>query len=146
MTRDEMLVKLMHTDTGKTNTPNDDQKAFLARLVDEILLPLQEGIGDFTITSGFRSQEVVDALTQAGHPTAKNHSEHMDGRAADLQPHSVDLEDAFIWVKNQHGFDFGQLIQEQDIHGVKWLHVSLTRDNKPNRMCMTYDNGSYRIA
>jgi hypothetical protein len=62
------------------NTPDSVKQANLARLVKEVLEPLYERVGPFTIDSAFRNEAVNKAVGGSAY------SFHVEGKAADLVP------------------------------------------------------------
>lgn len=86
----------------------------LRRLCDNILEPLRKHTKEpVIISSGYRSPQLNRAIGGA------RQSDHMTGKAADIQTKNLDL--AFGWIKNN--FKFKQLILEQSGYK-RWIHVS----------------------
>ena len=77
-TLDEFTHSQMAIERGILNEPDAEQREAIGQLVDHLLQPLRERIGEaIAITSGFRNQEVNRLV--GGVPT----SQHTKGEAAD---------------------------------------------------------------
>lgn len=103
------------------NTPNEEQKANLEALVDNVLDPLRELFGrPIMVSSGFRSKDLNAAIGGA-----KN-SQHMKGEAADIYTGTkAGNKELFDLIVKYLPYD--QLINEKDY---SWVHVSYRRDGK----------------
>lgn len=109
---------------GVNNTPNDAQRANLERLCVVLLEPIRALLGvPLQIDSGYRSAVINTLVGGAAH------SAHLDGRAADVIPLGMSLEQAFQSIRSS-SLPFDQLIIECGI----WLHVSIPPVNgQPRR-------------
>jgi len=106
--------ELTVTNTGLPNVPNEEQKTNLTLLVDNVLGPLRELLGQpITVDSAFRSPEVNKKVGGA------KTSQHLSGQAADIV--CFDNEKLFNLIKDN--FPFDQLINE---YNFKWIHVSFS--------------------
>jgi len=106
------LQELTHTNTGIDNTPNENQKANLKLLCENVLQPVRELYGKpIKVNSGFRSWSVNNAVG------GKIHSQHRTGEAADIS--CKDNKKLFELIKDNCKFD--QLINEKNY---SWIHVS----------------------
>lgn len=133
------LEELCATETGEDNIPDEAQKEKLFYLANLVLQPIRNTWGRIHINSGFRSELVNKKI--GGSPT----SQHMRGEAADIVPLDASIDDVFAWCREN--LVFGQLILESIIFNgadVRWIHISLPRQNKPNMHVMAYNNGTYR--
>lgn len=103
------------------NTPNEEQKANLEALVDNVLDPLRELFGKpIMVSSGFRSKDLNAAIGGA-----KN-SQHMRGEAADIYTGTkAGNKELFDLIVKYLPYD--QLIDEKDF---SWVHVSYRKDGK----------------
>ena len=117
------LEELCHTDTGIDNTPTQEIVGNLTVLAIDILEPTRTAWGSIKVNCAYRSDAVNKAV---GGVTG---SEHSLGKAADIKPLNVPLEEVYDWITKN--IRFGQCILE-DKNGIKWIHVSLPRENKPN--------------
>ncbi|MDE2096965.1 MAG: DUF882 domain-containing protein [Patescibacteria group bacterium] len=95
--------------------------AALDALCDAILEPVWEHFGDVHISSGYRP----DWLNRVLSGTA-NHSQHMEGRAADFTCPGHSVEEVTRWLGDSE-LPFDQLIYEF----AAWTHVSF--DDARNR-------------
>lgn len=138
------LEELTTTSTGQDNTPTDEHTSKLMYLATYLLQPTRDKWGPVTITSGYRSQKVHDALTKAGYPTSKT-SQHLLGEAADIQMATTGLSLETVWDWMCKNLKYGQCILE--FHGDKnWIHISLPRIGGNNQQAMTYEDGKYELA
>lgn len=110
------LTKTTHK--GIDNTPNDEQRACLVRLVNNVLDPLREAYGKpIIVTSGYRCPKLNKAVGGAAS------SQHILGQAADIRSkedtpeENKKLFDLIVRLK----LPFDQLINE---YGYNWVHVS----------------------
>lgn len=104
----------------------------IKRLCENVLQPLRNRFKEpITITSGYRSPQLNRAIGGA------KQSDHMTGKAADIQTKNLDL--AFGWIKNN--CKFKQLILEQSGYK-RWIHVSYDEfDNRGE--VLLYVDGKY---
>ncbi len=106
-------AEMTRTDTGLPNVPGPVEFEELVRLVADILEPARELVGALRVNSGFRSEEVNQAIGGA------QRSQHMKGQAADVVPLKLGLERAFQDIKASK-IPYDQLIIEPT-----WLHISV---------------------
>ena len=132
------LSELTRTNKNLPNVPNEQEKANLIKLVDNILDPLRELYGKpITINSGYRSP-LVNSATE----NASKTSDHMTGRAADIDTVSDNYK-LFNLIKDN--FKFDQLIWEKgDSKAPSWIHVSY-REGKNRNQIKKYVNGKYIV-
>ena len=106
---------------GIDNTPNEIILDNLKVLVERIAQPTRDFMGrSITINSGYRCYKLNKAIGGA------KYSDHMEGRALDLDCHSVELnKKMFDFIKDNLEFD--KLIWE---YGGKWVHVSYGNGNR----------------
>lgn len=127
------IAELTTTSTGLYNTPGQTELEKLLYLTTYLLEPIRERFGKITITSGFRSRFVNEAI--GGSKT----SQHSLGEAVDFIPEEP-LEAVFDWCKSN--LKYGQCILESQ-KGKRWIHISLPRLARPNQMAMTFNDGIY---
>lgn len=127
------LTKTTHK--GIDNTPNDEQRACLVRLVNNVLDPLREAYGKpIIVTSGYRCQKLNKAVGGAAS------SQHILGQAADIRSkedtpeENKKLFDLIVRLK----LPFDQLINE---YGYNWVHVSYGPRNRRKAMDAVKVNG-----
>ena len=131
------LEELIATSSGYYNTPDDKAKEKLLYLANCILQPIRDEFGAIQVTSGYRSGPVN---TWAGGSVT---SQHCKGEAADFQPKEADIDVVFDWIVEVSGIAYGQAILESK-DDRRWIHISLPRLDKPNRVSLIYSNGVYK--
>ena len=103
---------------GISNKPNEEQKANLKKLVENILDPLRQRWGaPIIVDSGYRCQRLNKIV--GGSST----SQHLLGQAADIRTVSDTPEEnrkLFNLIINMH-LPYDQVIDE---YGYNWIHVS----------------------
>ena len=127
------IKELTQTNTGLVNTPNQDEIENLKLLVENVLDPAREELGEIiTINSGYRSplvnRKIKGSVTSA----------HMTGRAADIE--CSDNAKLFEILKL---LKFRQLIWEKGNNiQPDWVHVEYNvNDNKGQ--ILKYDGKKY---
>lgn len=132
------LSELTATNTGYYNTPEKEEKKKLLYLATYILQPIRnETNSPIHVTSGYRSGSVNGAV--GGSDT----SQHLTGEAADLVFASYNIDVIFDWIVEVSKISYGQVILESKDNR-RWLHISLPRLDKPNRVALIYTNGRYK--
>lgn len=125
------IKELCETTKPFPNIPNEEQKANLEYLVDNILDKARDILGSpIKVSSGFRSPQVNKAVGGAVN------SQHTKGEAADLT--CYDNKKLFNILRKMGGFS--QLINE---FNYSWIHVSVKRngENKNEVLTATKING-----
>ena len=90
-----------------------------------------------TITSGFRSEELCEAIG------SKKTSQHAKGQAVDFEIAGVSNLEVALWIQNH--CDFDQLILEFWKDGEPnsgWIHCSY-KDGSNRKQVLTFDGKSY---
>lgn len=127
------IAELSHSNTAvdhkMMNEPNEQQKANLKALTENVLDPAREKLGGpIEISNGFRCQNVNKLV--GGAPT----SQHTTGEAADLKTLTASgLKRLFCIIQAQGNFD--QLIWENT-----WIHVSY-REGRLRHQVLKYNPG-----
>ena len=122
------LVEFYHSATARqlciNNTPDDESRRNLIALVENVLDPAREAMGEpVWVNSGFRCALLNKAL--GGVPD----SQHLCGEAADVTTASLDGNRRLFEVLCSLPFD--QLIWERgNDRGPAWVHVSFRREGK----------------
>ena len=118
------IKELCKTSTGLPNVPNREQAANLIFLIENVLDPVRQELGQpIIVTSGFRSEAVNKAVGGV-----KN-SQHVLGQAADIRckyrKDNMRLFDLIITMMYQNKIEFDQIIWEKgDKTAPAWIHVS----------------------
>lgn len=113
MTRSDTATRL-----GIANQPDEPALAGLKALCAAVLDPLRESTGaPINVSSGYRGPELNARIGGA------KKSQHMEGRAADIQSHGMSVLDLFKAVIRL-GLPFDQVIYEAKSRTSKWVHVS----------------------
>lgn len=98
------------------NIPDDNDRANLIALVDNVLDPLRKAWGSpIYVNSGYRSDELNKLVGGV-----KN-SEHRFGRAADIDTRSIVNNKKLFKLAIALNLPFRQIILEE---GGKWVHIS----------------------
>jgi len=133
LTQNFSLEEMIASSTAKAkkidNTPNNEVKANLKKLCEEVLQPIRNKYGRaITVTSGYRSPKLNAAIGGV-----KN-SQHLLGQAADIKCTGTTKAVLFNLIKDmikKGEITVGQLIWE---YGTKqepsWIHVSLPYTKK----------------
>jgi hypothetical protein len=79
------------------------------------------------ISSGYRCP-ALNALVGGASTSA-----HMDGRAADFKPDTLELRAAFDMIAAS-AIPFDQLIIEKTAAGAAWIHVGIAREGETPRL------------
>lgn len=143
LSKNFLLSEFTHSDfavkNGIQNIPSDEHVKNLKTLCEKILQPVRDKFGPLTITSGFRSKALNEAIGGV------YNSGHMSGNCADFTPSTKSFKklDIALWIiKN---LEFDQLILEKgDYKDPLWLHVAY--NSKPRRQVYRFMNDSGYVA
>ena len=120
------LKELTKSDTairkGISNEPNTDEIEKLKLLCETILQPVRDKFGAVTVTSGYRSPELCQAIGSSVN------SQHTKAEAVDFEVEGVDNADVAYWIKDNIP-NWDQMILEFYILGQPnsgWIHCSIT--------------------
>ncbi len=130
---------------GIDNNPTAEHIHNLAELVENILQPLRDKIGQsIRVTSGYRSEALNEAI--GGSKT----SDHSHGRAADIKlvVEGVNKSELLYHTIKNMGVPFKQLIWEfGDDDTPQWVHIAFDKDNNKGQCLKAYkDNGKTKYA
>ncbi len=135
------LVRTNHRELD--NTPSKEVVDRLRILCIEFLEPLRAKFGPLYINSGYRSPAVNKVIK--GSKT----SAHMDGCAADIDPlrEGVTTRDMVLWLRDESGLEYDQVIDEYAGATSNWLHLGMKQPNrtKPRRETLLFKDGKYTI-
>ena len=118
------------------NVPGPVEELYLLRLAELVLEPLRHLWGcPVAVSSGYRSAAVNAAV--GGRPD----SAHRFGRAADVEPIGLPIDDAYRMVA-QSGIPFDQAVLERNQAGARWIHLAIAPIyQRPRKQCLVTDNG-----
>lgn len=130
LTKNFTYEEVIKSNTAKKykidNNPNEKQLENIQRLLDNLLQPLRDKIGEpIIVNSIFRSKKLNQVLKGA------YNSQHLanNGAAADIECPNITNAKLFKEIKDN--FDFDQLIWEfGDIKEPNWIHVSYVNKDK----------------
>lgn len=107
---------------GIDNTPNDEQKQNLEKLIYTILQPIRDKFGSpIKVNSGFRCEKLNKLV--GGSKT----SQHLKGEAADItSKDNLKLWKLIVEMIKKGEISVGQLINE---YNLSWIHISLGNKN-----------------
>jgi hypothetical protein len=116
------LAEMTRSDTaarhGIANQPDEPALRNLKTLCAAVLDPLREAVqSSITISSGYRGPELNARIGGA------KKSQHMEGKAADIQSSRVSVLDLFKTVVRLR-LPYDQVIFEAKNRNTKWVHVS----------------------
>lgn len=108
------------------NTPLPGYVDNLRNLCTEVLEPLRRQFGPIRINSGYRCEQLNEAVGGVGN------SCHLRGEAADIRIADVETGKAYYrFLLNHTNFD--QLLFEYNRRGTMWIHVSCRMEMAMNR-------------
>src|SRR6185312_8949865 len=116
---EELTFSQLAARKGLDNTPNGEQRAALTRLCVTLLEPARALLGvPLHVDSGYRAPAINLAVGGAAN------SAHMEGRAADVIPIGIAIQEAFDRLRFS-ALPFDQLITECDA----CLHLAVAPAN-----------------
>ena len=126
LTENFTLKELTKSDTairkGISNEPNTDEIEKLKLLCETILQPVRDKFGAVTVTSGYRSPELCQAIGSSVN------SQHTKAEAVYFEVEGVDNADVAYWIKDNIP-NWDQMILEFYTPGQPnsgWIHCSIT--------------------
>ncbi len=108
---------------GISNEPSEEHIENLKLLCTHVLQKVRDQFGIVSISSGYRSPELCEALG------SKSTSQHARGQAADFECYSIDNNKLFNWAINNVEFDQAILEFYTGDPDSGWLHMSYNEDN-----------------
>ena len=108
---------------GISNEPTEEHIENLKLLCTKILQPIRDEWGVVSISSGYRSPELCEALG------SKSTSQHARGQAADFECYGTDNNKLFNWAIENVPFDQAILEFYTGDPDSGWLHMSYNEDN-----------------
>ena len=142
LTENFTLKELTKSDTairkGISNEPNTDEIEKLKLLCETILQPVRDKFGPVTVTSGYRSPELCQAIGSSVN------SQHTKAEAVDFEVEGVDNADVAYWIKDNIS-NWDQMILEFYTPGQPnsgWIHCSITSKLERKQFLSAYkENG-----
>jgi len=108
---------------GISNEPSEEHIENLKLLCTKILQPIRDEWGVVSISSGYRSQALCEAIG------SKITSQHARGQAADFECYGVDNNKLFNWAIANVPFALAILEFYTGDPDSGWLHMSYNEDN-----------------
>ena len=108
---------------GISNEPTEEHIENLKLLCTKILQPIRDEWGVVSISSGYRSQALCEAIG------SKITSQHARGQAADFECYGIDNNKLFEWATKNVTFDQAILEFYNGDPESGWIHMSYNEDN-----------------
>lgn len=122
---------------GIDNSPNTQQVINLTALVIKCCQPIRDQFGPVAINSGLRVLELNRAIN------SKDTSDHVHGKAADIEAYACSNYELALWCQNN--LKFKQCILEYPGPDPRdgWCHISYDNlgDNKKQVLTAVMENG-----
>jgi len=125
---------------GISNEPSEEHIENLKLLCTHVLQKVRDQFGIVSISSGYRSPELCEALG------SKSTSQHARGQAADFECYGVDNNELFNWVIGNVEFDQAILEFYDGSPESGWLHVSYNEDNNRGETLRAYRNENNKVV
>ena len=125
---------------GISNEPSEEHIENLKLLCTHVLQKVRDQFGIVSISSGYRSPELCEALG------SKSTSQHALGQAADFECYGVDNNELFNWVISNVEFDQAILEFYDGSPESGWLHVSYNEDNNRGETLRAYRNENNKVV
>ncbi len=119
---------------GISNEPSEEHVENLKLLCTNVLQPIRDEWGVVSISSGYRSPALCEALG------SKSTSQHAKGQAADFECYGVDNRELFNWVVENLEFDQAILEFYTGDPDSGWLHVSYNEDGNRKQTLRAFRN------
>ena len=108
---------------GISNEPSEEHIENLKLLCTKILQPIRDHFGIVSISSGYRSPALCEALG------SKSTSQHARGQAADFECYGIANHKLFEWATKNLTFDQAILEFYTGEPESGWIHMSYNEDN-----------------
>ena len=119
---------------GISNEPSEEHVENLKLLCTKVLQPIRDEWGVVSISSGYRSPALCEALG------SKSTSQHEKGQAADFEWYGVDNHELFNWVVENLEYDQAILEFYTGDPDSGWLHVSYNEDGNRKQTLRAFRN------
>lgn len=132
---DELIKSQTAERKGIDNYPNADQIFNLTALAENILQPIRNKWGSFIVSSGYRSEELCEAI---GSKPTSHHCCNNGYSASDFEVAGVDNYELATWIRDESNLPYCQLILECYKGGNSgWIHISYHPEDI-RKECLTY--------
>ena len=108
---------------GISNEPTEEHIENLKLLCTKILQPIRDEFGIVSVSSGYRSPALCEALG------SKSTSQHARGQAADFECYGIANNKLFEWATKNLTFDQAILEFYTGEPESGWIHMSYNEDN-----------------
>ena len=108
---------------GISNEPSEEHIENLKLLCTKILQPIRDEFGIVSVSSGYRSPALCEALG------SKSTSQHARGQAADFECYGIANNKLFEWATKNLTFDQAILEFYTGEPESGWIHMSYNEDN-----------------
>ena len=108
---------------GISNEPSEEHIENLKLLCTKILQPIRDEFGIVSVSSGYRSPALCEALG------SKSTSQHARGQAADFECYGIANNKLFEWATKNVTFDQAILEFYNGDPESGWIHMSYNEDN-----------------
>ena len=125
---------------GISNEPSEEHIENLKLLCTKILQPIRDEWGVVSISSGYRSQALCEAIG------SKITSQHARGQAGDFECYGVDNNKLFNWTIENVPFDQAILEFYTGDPDSGWLHMSYNEDNNRGQQLRAYRDENNRVV
>ena len=119
---------------GIPNEPSEEHIENLKLLCTKILQPIRDEFGIVSISSGYRSPALCEALG------SKSTSQHARGQAADFECYGIDNNKLFEWATKNVTFDQAILEFYNGDPESGWIHMSYKDKNRGQKLRAYRDN------
>ena len=119
---------------GISNEPSEEHVENLKLLCTKVLQPIRDEWGVVSISSGYRSPALCEALG------SKSTSQHARGQAADFECYSIDNNELFNWIVDNLEFDQAILEFYTGAPDIGWIHVSYNEDGNRKQTLRAFRN------
>ena len=109
---------------GISNEPSEEHIENLKLLCTKILQPIRDEFGVVSVSSGYRSPALCEALG------SKSTSQHARGQAADFECYGIDNNKLFEWATKNLTFDRAILEFYNGDPESGWIHMSYKDKNR----------------
>ena len=109
---------------GISNEPSEEHIENLKLLCTKILQPIRDEFGIVSVSSGYRSPALCEALG------SKSTSQHARGQAADFECYGIDNNKLFEWATKNLTFDQAILEFYNGDPESGWIHMSYKDKNR----------------